>query len=47
MTEKDAVKCRALSLPDAWVFRVDAELAESLKSQLDSKIMPLLKQQKS
>ena len=47
MTEKDAVKCRALSLPDAWVFRVDAELAESLKSQLDSKILPLLQQQKS
>ncbi len=47
MTEKDAVKCRALSLPDAWVFRVDAELAESLESQLNSKILPLLKQQKN
>ena len=47
MTEKDAVKCRALSLPDAWVVRVDAELAQSLESQLNSKILPLLKQQGS
>ncbi|MBT8118403.1 MAG: tetraacyldisaccharide 4'-kinase [Gammaproteobacteria bacterium] len=47
MTEKDAVKCRALSLPDAWVIRVDAELAETLESQLNSKILPLLKQRKT
>ena len=47
MTEKDAVKCRALSLPDAWVIRVDAHLAEALESQLDLKILPLLKQQRS
>ena len=47
MTEKDAVKCRALSLPDAWVVRVDAELAETLESQLNLKILPLLKQRRS
>jgi tetraacyldisaccharide 4'-kinase len=47
MTEKDAVKCRALSLPDAWVIRVDAELAETLESQLNLKILPLLKQRRS
>ena len=47
MTEKDAVKCRTLSLPDAWVIRVDAHLAETLESQLNLKILPLLKQQRS
>ncbi len=28
MTEKDAVKCRGLSLPDAWYLPVDARLPQ-------------------
>ncbi len=47
MTEKDAVKCRDLSLPDAWVISVDAELTQTLQAQLDSKILPILKQYRS
>ncbi len=42
MTEKDAVKCRCLRLPDAWVVNVVAEFSESLESKLSSKILPLL-----
>ena len=44
MTEKDAVKCRHLTLPDAWIAIVDAELSESLEAQLDSRLLPLLNQ---
>lgn len=44
MTEKDAVKCRHLTLPDAWVVRVMADISDSLESQLNTKILPLLKQ---
>ena len=44
MTEKDAVKCSHLSLPDAWVFRVKADLSDELKSRLESQLLPLLKQ---
>lgn len=47
MTEKDAVKCRNLSLPDAWVVRVNAEMTKTLELHLSSKILPLLKQQVS
>lgn len=43
MTEKDAVKCRVLSLPDAWVVRVKADITKTLESQLNSKLLPLLK----
>ncbi len=42
MTEKDAVKCRDLSLPDAWMVSVIADISKSLESQLNSKILPLL-----
>lgn len=42
MTEKDAVKCRHLSLPDAWVVSVNAVISDSLESQLDSKLLALL-----
>ncbi|GMR01012.1 MAG: tetraacyldisaccharide 4'-kinase [Gammaproteobacteria bacterium] len=42
MTEKDAVKCRDLSLPDAWVVNIIADISESLETQLNSKILPLL-----
>ncbi len=42
MTEKDAVKCRHLSLPDAWIVIVNAELSETLEAQLDSRLLPLL-----
>jgi len=44
MTEKDAVKCRHLSLPDAWIMMVNAELSETLEAQLDSRLLPLLNQ---
>ena len=43
MTEKDAVKCRNLALPDAWVVAVKAEFTKSLRSELDLKLLPLLK----
>ncbi len=44
MTEKDAVKCRELSLPDAWQVNVRAVFSETLASQLHSKILALLNQ---
>jgi tetraacyldisaccharide 4'-kinase len=44
MTEKDAVKCRHLSLPDAWIVIVNAELSATLEAQLDSRLLPLLNQ---
>ncbi|MBE9560580.1 MAG: tetraacyldisaccharide 4'-kinase [Proteobacteria bacterium] len=43
MTEKDAVKCRQLSLPDAWVVSVQADMSDLLISKLSTKILPLLK----
>lgn len=43
MTEKDAVKCRHLPLSDAWVVSVRADISKSLESQLNEKILPLLK----
>jgi len=42
MTEKDAVKCRHLLLPDAWVVSVNANLSNMLKSRLESTLFPLL-----
>lgn len=42
MTEKDAVKCRDLSLTDAWFVDVKANLSTSLESQLTEKLLPLL-----
>jgi len=44
MTEKDAVKCRQLLLSNAWLVNVDAVFSETLKSQIDATILPLLKQ---
>ncbi len=44
MTEKDAVKCRHLSLPDAWIVIVNAELSATLEAQLDSRLLALLNQ---
>jgi tetraacyldisaccharide 4'-kinase len=44
MTEKDAVKCRQLLLSDAWAVNVSAVFSGALQSQIDSKILPLLKQ---
>lgn len=43
MTEKDAVKCRQLSLPDAWVVAVKANISDILESQLNLTLLPLLK----
>ncbi len=34
MTEKDAVKCAAFDLPDAWYLEVSAVLSEALQSSL-------------
>jgi tetraacyldisaccharide 4'-kinase len=47
MTEKDAVKCRHLSLPDAWFVTVEANFSEMLESQLSSTLLPLLNHQAS
>ena len=44
MTEKDAVKCRHLTLPDAWVVIVNAELSAKLEAKLDTILLPLLHQ---
>jgi tetraacyldisaccharide 4'-kinase len=44
MTEKDAVKCRHLSLADAWFVRVQAEMSKTLITELEQKILPLMKQ---
>ena len=43
MTEKDAVKCRDLTLTDAWFVDVKANFSASLKIQLTEKLLPLLK----
>jgi len=42
MTEKDAVKCRKFDLTNAWVSCVKAVMTKQLRSQLDSKLLPLL-----
>lgn len=42
MTEKDAVKCRHLSLSDAWVLNVKAVFSAELESSLSSDLLPLL-----
>jgi tetraacyldisaccharide 4'-kinase len=43
MTEKDAVKCRHLSLADAWVVKVKAVFSDVLEKQLSADLLPLLK----
>jgi len=47
MTEKDAVKCRHLSLTDAWVLSVKAVFSDELESSLSSDLLPLLKRNNS
>jgi len=42
MTEKDAVKCRHLSLNDTWVLSVKADMSKYLELQLNSKLLSLL-----
>lgn len=42
MTEKDAVKCQQLSLKDAWVLTVQADISSLLESNLKAKLLPLL-----
>jgi len=42
MTEKDAVKCRNLILPDAWVVIVSSQFSAALASALDEILMPLM-----
>ena len=43
MTEKDAVKCRHLSLADAWVVSVKAVFSKTLETRLSTDLLPLLK----
>ncbi len=43
MTEKDAVKCRHLTLADAWVVSVKAVFSNVLETQLATDLLPLLK----
>jgi tetraacyldisaccharide 4'-kinase len=43
MTEKDAVKCRHLSLADAWVVSVNAVFSDVLEARLSRDLLPLLK----
>ncbi len=43
MTENDAVKCRHLLLPNAWVINVQAEMSSKLVSKLDSVVMPAIR----
>lgn len=45
MTEKDAVKCQQLSLNDAWVLTVQADISSVLESNLNAKLLPLLNKQ--
>jgi len=42
MTEKDAVKCRHLSLSNAWVVCVSAIFSNSLESTFSTKLLPIL-----
>ncbi|MBL4712509.1 MAG: tetraacyldisaccharide 4'-kinase [Gammaproteobacteria bacterium] len=42
MTEKDAVKCRHLALPNAWFVRVEAEISAVLEAKLESVLVPLI-----
>jgi len=41
MTEKDAVKCRALDLKDAWCVPVNAAINETLFDAIDGKLKTL------
>ena len=42
MTEKDAVKCRHLSLSNAWVVCVSVSLSSRLESSFSTKLLPML-----
>ena len=39
MTEKDAVKCRGLGLPDAWAVPVDARLTEGFFEAIETRLV--------
>ena len=41
MTEKDAVKCRRLSLDDAWHIPVDTQLPESFETEFRQRLAEL------
>lgn len=41
MTEKDAVKCRSLDLPDAWAVPVDARLTEGFFEAVEDRLAAL------
>ncbi|WP_255482918.1 tetraacyldisaccharide 4'-kinase [Marinobacterium marinum] len=45
MTEKDAVKCRAFPLKEAWVLRVEARLSASFQSQFLQRLAQVSAQQ--
>jgi len=40
MTEKDAVKCRGMNLPNAWYLSVDASLPSAWESEFVEKLAP-------
>jgi tetraacyldisaccharide 4'-kinase len=42
MTEKDAVKCRNLSLDNAWMVTVNAVFSDTLEQQLSSLLLPMI-----
>ena len=42
MTEKDAVKCRHLSLSNAWVVSVSVVFSTSLEMSFSTKLLPML-----
>ncbi|VAW52706.1 Tetraacyldisaccharide 4'-kinase [hydrothermal vent metagenome] len=44
MTEKDAIKCSDLLLPDAWVVNTSVQLSSALKVQLDAMLLPVMSQ---
>ena len=47
MTEKDAIKCRDLSLSDAWVVNASVHMTSALENQLDKLLLPVMSRQMS
>jgi len=47
MTEKDAIKCSGLPLPDAWVVNANAHMSPALEVQLDNLLLPVMSRQMS
>jgi len=45
MTEKDAIKCTGLPLPDAWTVNTSVHMTSALEEQLDRLLLPVMSQQ--